>query len=159
MAGVGRGFLYALVAASVAWPALLFSTVVPGPGGDGPAWRPFVLLASSRVCHRLPERSFTTAGLQWAVCGRCSGLYLAAPVGALAAVLVAGRRRSRRSNVTVLTIAALPTVVTLGFEWSGLTPVSNVARLVAALPLGAAVAFVIAGVAGEPAPIGYTRRP
>jgi len=156
MAGVGRRFVYALVAASVAWPALLFSVIVPGPGGDGPAWRPLVLLASSRVCHRIPDRSFTTAGLQWAVCGRCSGLYLAAPIGALGALLLAGRRR--RSHARWLALAALPTAVTMGLEWLGLAPVSNFARLLAALPLGAAVAFVVVSVAGEPAPIGYTRR-
>jgi hypothetical protein len=124
--------------------------------------------AASRICHQRPERSFHTAGVKWPVCGRCSGLYLAAPVGALAAVAASRRRRrpDRSGKTTprvenrflyILALASLPTVVTIAGEWFGVMPVTSLARAIAALPLGAAIAYVITRVAsGPPRPIEYT---
>jgi hypothetical protein len=40
-------------------------------------------------------------------------------------------------------LAALPTFATLAVEWLGVAPVSNAARALAALPAGAAIAFVV----------------
>ena len=75
-----------LVAASIIWPVLL-------TGGwwarahEGPAWLAAgTYLVAGRVCHQKPDRSFHSSGVQWPVCGRCAGLYLAAPAGALAAL-------------------------------------------------------------------------
>ncbi len=160
MAATNHRLVNVLVAASVLWPLLLATAAWPDASGRVPAWSPVVYLAASRVCHQKPERSFHTAGLQWPVCARCAGLYLAAPLGAVAASLVSNRRRLSRSTVTWLVVASLPTAVTLGLEWLTSVPVGNLARTFAALPLGAAVAFAVVGAAGEPrGPIGYTQRP
>jgi hypothetical protein len=86
------------------------------------------------------------------VCGRCAGLYLAAPIGALAAFV--GRRRGRASAVRWLLAAAVPTAVTFALEFTNLAPVSSLARAITALPLGAAVAHVIVSVAGSSRSIG-----
>jgi hypothetical protein len=43
----------------------------------------------------------------------------------------------------VVAVAAVPTAVTLALEWAGLAAPSNMVRAVAALPLGAAITFVI----------------
>jgi hypothetical protein len=43
----------------------------------------------------------------------------------------------------LVAIAAVPTATTLALEWAGLAAPSNVVRAVAALPLGAAIAFVM----------------
>ena len=93
-----------------------------------------------RICHQQPARSFQTAGVQWPVCGRCSGLYLGAPIGAIAIGLA--RRRPRRP-VAWLAIAAIPTAITLALEWLHLADVTNGARALTALPLGAAIAAVL----------------
>lgn len=136
-----------LVAASILWPVLL-------TGGwwarahEGPAWLSVgTYLVAGRVCHQKPERSFHTSGVQWPVCGRCAGLYLAAPAGALAAL--AFWRRKAVPSLTWLAAAAVPTAATVGAEYLGLTPVSSIARAVAALPLGLAVAFFLVSVAGS----------
>jgi hypothetical protein len=106
--------------------------------------------------------------VKWPVCGRCSGLYLGGPIGAVAAVSLSRRRcrpAARRSpnrwirnpNVTLVGLASLPTVVTVLAEVTGLLPVSTLARAAAAVPLGAAIAFVIVRVLAEPLrPIEYT---
>jgi len=145
----------ALVVAAFVWPALLagaWAHEVRSPGG----WSAVVYIAASRICHQRPERSFHTAGVQWPVCGRCSGLYASAPIGALAAVWALRRRRwTRVAGLTTLALAAVPTAVTLAIEWPHLAPMTSVLRALAALPLGAMVAFVlIHGVAGWREPIG-----
>jgi uncharacterized membrane protein len=154
----------ALVVATIVWPLLLVTAAWPDGHGRLPAWSPIVYLAGAGVCHQRPERSFRTAGVQWPVCGRCSGLYLAAPLGAVAAAsIVARRRRLPGRALTWLAVASVPTAVTFALEWLTAVPVSNIARAVAALPLGAAVAFVVVATAAEPGKsgksIGYTQRP
>ena len=44
-------------------------------------------------------------------------------------------------------LTALPTVATFVLEWSGAAPMTSLARAVAALPLGAAIAFLIVSAA------------
>jgi uncharacterized membrane protein len=147
-----------LVIASIAWPLLLGADVWRRAEGHTAAGSIVLHAAASRICHRKPERSFHTRGVQWPVCARCSGLYLAAPVGAIAA-LVAGRRRLRRP-IAVLAAASVPTALTLGVEWLRLADPGNLIRALAALPLGAAAAFLVVGAAGWGRnPIGYTDRP
>ena len=136
-----------LAAAAVCWPVVL-----------GAAWhdhrdhRPGVAsvityVVASRVCHQRPDRSFATGGQQWPVCARCSGLYLAAPAGAWLAL---GLSRRRASGFPLLVpIAALPTAVSMLVEWATPSSVSSLARCLAALPLGAWVAFAIVRVAAE----------
>jgi len=143
----------ALVLASVLWPLLLGGAVWVRLSGE-PALGPAVVyLAASRVCHQKPERTFHTRGVPWPVCGRCAGLYLAAPVGAL----VAARRRrtiARRRLLSWLAVASVPTAVTLALEWLALAEVSNLHRSVAAVPLGAAIALVVVSTAaGRAGPI------
>ena len=138
-----------LVAAAIAWPILLGGAVWQRAAGRSEAWTTVVYLAASRLCHQRPERSFQTAGVQWPVCGRCSGLYLAAPVGALVA-LGSRRRRAIARPVAWLAGASVPTVVTLATEWFGIAPVGSVLRFTAALPLGAVIAAILVGVVSGP---------
>ena len=132
----------ALVIASIVWPLVLAASVCQR-AADGPtAWTAIVHEIGSRICHQRTERSFHTAGAQWPVCGRCSGLYLAAPFGAALAFF---RRRAHdvgRARLW-LAIAAVPTALTLGLEWFGLAPIGNLARFLSALPLGAAAAMAV----------------
>jgi uncharacterized membrane protein len=153
----------ALVAASLLWPIVLGTALWQRSTGAPSIWSSVVYLAGSAICHQRPERTFQAAGAHWPVCGRCSGLYLAAPAGAVIAVGLARRPRRRRSDRSRhnvwLAAAAVPTVVTFVLEWLDLAPVSNLARFFTALPLGAAVALVVVSTAaGPPRPIEYTFR-
>jgi len=150
-----------LVAASLIWPLILTAAVWDRAATGGSISSQAIYFACSRICHQRPERSFYTVGIKWPVCGRCSGLYFSAPVGAVAA-MIARRRRSptesanHRTDRRWLILSSLPTVVTLALEWSG-APVTTLARALAALPLGAAIAFVIVRIAaGRPKAIEYT---
>jgi uncharacterized membrane protein len=105
-------------------------------------------MATSRICHQRPERSFTLRGVPWPVCGRCLGLYLSAPIGA-AIAWSRRRQRARWSPRLLLAIASVPTIVTLALEWTQVSALSNVIRAVSALPLGAAIAAVLIDAAGN----------
>ena len=97
------------------------------------------------VCHQRLERSFVVAGAPMPVCGRCTGLYVAAPFGA-ALVLAPWRGRwSAERRRRFLLWAGAPTAATFLLEITGLWDPGNVWRAVAALPLGAAVAALAAG--------------
>jgi uncharacterized membrane protein len=135
-----------LVSLALLGPLVLVSGWWSRAGGPTRAWDTVVYTAAAGVCHQRPDRSFHTAGTPWPVCGRCSGLYLAAPVGALLGW--SRRLRPRGSARAWLAAAALPTVLTLGLEWWGL-PITNVARTLAALPLGAAVAAILVRTAAD----------
>ena len=144
-----RAVTKALAAGAILWPLLLVAGAASRIA-DGPPWlAATVYAAAGTVCHQLPDRSFHTHDAKWPVCARCSGLYMTAPVGAIAAV--ASRRRLRRSrDLRVLAIAALPTAVSFILEHAGLVAVTSAVRFAAALPLGAALAWVVVCAAAGP---------
>lgn len=135
-----------LVLASVLWPALAAVTVWQRASHPPAAWTTAIYLAASRICHQRAERSFHTAGVQWPVCGRCSGLYLGAAIAGLVASATRRRPRPRLGIVAGLVVAAAPTLATVVLEWSGM-PMTNVVRALAAVPLGFAIAVVVTGAA------------
>lgn len=132
-----------LLGASVAWLALLTAAVLVAH----PALTVIVSRFSSFICHQEPDRTFHIGTAAWAVCARCLGLYSAAPIGALLALTIAWRPRTGRGNFLLLCIAGVPTAATWLAEhalgWPLGWPMTNVIRFVAALPLGAAVAWVM----------------
>ena len=146
------GFLLASLAA--AWAAAILAAPL---GVDHPSHQVRVATAltyvgASYICHQRPERSFHLHGHQLPVCARCTGLYLAAPLG-LAAVMLMRRRAAaddrtyRRWRVAIVA-AAIPTAVSVGLEWIGGPGLSsNVSRALTALPLGAALAAVLGAAA------------
>jgi len=108
------------------------------------ALRPFCAF----ICHQRPERSFFVAGTQLPVCARCMGLY----IGAALAMPLALRARSlpaARRERFVLAAAALPTALTWILEFAAGVPVSNTARFLAALPLGATAAWLVHAVIAD----------
>lgn len=135
----------ALALAALLWPVVLAAAVDVQQHGTRPEWTGVVYLIGSAICHQRPERSFHTAGVQWPVCARCLGLYVSAPIGALLGLIGLRSRRPLRapSPVWLLAWTALPTAGTLALEWGGLMQPGNAGRALAALPLGAAIGFVL----------------
>lgn len=109
------------------------------------------------ICHQRPERSFFNCGVQWPVCGRCSGLYMGAAAGAML-VLALGRRASSTHMTPdgavlrwrrILLVAAAPTAALWVLEVAGLVDPGNAVRFAGALPLGLTVSTWLAAVARE----------
>lgn len=101
-----------------------------------------IYAAGGFICHQRPERSFHLAGVQMPVCARCTGLYLSAAIGAPLALAAAA---IRIGGVSTLVVVALPTAITWTAEMLGLAHPSNMARALAALPLGFAAAWLVIG--------------
>ena len=95
------------------------------------------------VCHQRPERSFFLWAHQMPVCARCTGIYAGAALGALVFGFRMARAPGVRAARTTLALAALPTVVTLVYEWTTGHMPSNTVRALAGLPLGAAVSWIV----------------
>ena len=98
------------------------------------------------VCHQRPERSFFINGRQMAVCARCTGLYAGAAVAVPFVMLLAAAPLPARRARRILVFAALPTLITWTLEFAGVGTFSNIARFIAALPLGFAAAFLVLGI-------------
>lgn len=116
-------------------------------------WLPAAALlyaTGSFICHQLPERSFHIESSQLPVCARCVGIYGGGALGSVIGAsvmarrwIVGGRLQLARSRWMWTTIAAVPTITTFALEWGFGWSISNAVRAVAAVPLGAAVAFVV----------------
>jgi len=119
-----------------------------------PAWPAAIVYGvSSLVCHQLPERSFYWGAVQFAVCSRCTGIYVGAAIAAVgAAAFDPARVAALRPHVRALLVAgAAPTAVTVLAEWLGAWAPSHAVRLAAGLPLGASVLAIVAvAIAGRP---------
>jgi uncharacterized membrane protein len=101
-----------------------------------------VYAAGARVCHQRPDRCFWIDGRPMPVCARCTGLYVSAAVAAPLAIFLAAGLSVRRARLLVA-LAALPTLLTWGLEYAGLAQPSNLARALAAMPLGFAAAWLV----------------
>ena len=112
----------------------------------------FAYLAGSVVCHQLPERSFVTAGLQWPVCARCTGIYVGVAAGFAAWLIlrrVTSRRPDGRAWLTVLAVVAAPTAVSWGSGVLGIWDGNNSIRFALAAPLGLTVGVIAAAVSAK----------
>jgi uncharacterized membrane protein len=148
----------AFVGASVAWfsalPLATFASSRPYPPSLVYLLSFGTYLVGGFLCHQRPERSFFLWGSQMPVCARCTGIYFAAALGAI----VWSARRSEPSSRAWsdvssghaargwLIAAALPTIVTLLYEWAtGDTP-ANWIRALAGLPIGIVAAWIVLSV-------------
>jgi uncharacterized membrane protein len=129
-----------LALTAVTWLALLIlAPVLPVPMAA------ILYALGSRICHQRPERSFHLFAVQLPVCARCAGIYAGAAAGSVLMLSASMRERTFRvSPRTLLLAGALPTLMTLILEWSGVWAGANDARAAAGVPLGLAVAFVVA---------------
>jgi len=139
---------------ATAWVAIV--VVTPVALAHGYVTLPAVVYeAAGLICHQRPERSFHLLGIQLPVCARCFGLYASGAIGAVAACMLADRgveRHGLSSLRSALSIAAIPTAVTLVCEWMGLWYPSGAARAIAALPLGVLAGWALVKSLGGPPP-------
>ena len=129
------------IALALTLGALLWTVAMVGAASlPGVAPSAFIYTLGSVICHQRPERSFALDGQSLPVCARCTGLYISGAIGALLAWLGSGRESRRTRDIPI--IAAIPTLLTLSLEWTGISRLSNVLRALAAVPLGAAAGWI-----------------
>ena len=97
------------------------------------------------VCHQRADRSFRLWNTQMPVCARCLGLYAAAPLGLIWPMRLGRRRRLSQGGLrAVVLLAAAPTGAIVAAEWLGVADAGLWVRAIAALPLGAVAASLLA---------------
>jgi uncharacterized membrane protein len=131
---VGRHLAPILFLVACAWVVLLLAApLLPAPVAAS------AYAIGSLICHQRPERSFHLANTQLPVCARCLGIYGGAAVGTVFAL----GRVSIRRPAAVMIVGAIPTVVTLAVEWTGVLDPGNTMRALSGIVLGATVAAVV----------------
>jgi uncharacterized membrane protein len=88
------------------------------------------------MCHRIPERTLTLAGVAMPLCSRCAGVFGGVALGALAV----WPRLTARPWRWVITAAAGSMVLDVATQDLGLHPVWHVARLATGFAFGYSVA-------------------
>jgi len=110
-------------------------------------WARVARVVWAPLCHQIAGRCLTIGPGPQAVCARCSGLYLGCVAGMmLASAWLMGRRAPRASWMLW---AALPSVVDFLLPFVGLPQLSNVPRLLLAVPPGVFAGIFLALGVGE----------
>lgn len=99
----------------VALTACVVLALIAMPPFVGPAGQSFLMYAFSSVCHQIPSRSPHIDGVSFAVCDRCTGLYLGIAAGSLAGLWLQGPRRflSRHAGPAILAV-----LIPIGADWA-----------------------------------------
>ena len=97
----------------------------------------------SHVCHQAPERSFFIAGHPFAVCARCTGLYLGFAVAVITYPLTTSLKRTRAPERRWLFMAAVPLAIDFSVGFLGIWDNTHSSRLLTGALLGAAAVFYI----------------
>jgi uncharacterized membrane protein len=152
----------AFVAAAFAWAVLLVAVPFIASRSHATSLGTVIVVAvyaiGSFVCHQLPERSWRLWTAQMPVCARCAGIYLGAAIAATACSVAQPFRAARMDGGrpeglrydrlrVLLAVAALPSAITLVYEWTtGVTP-SNALRFAAGIPIGVVVTWLVVSAA------------
>ena len=134
---------------AVAWAGVLALVFVAGTFlapvlvGGGSVWGAMLHLLYAPLCHQMPERSLSIGAGTQAVCARCAGLYLGGVAGLWIGALLLQRSRLRPRPLW-LAVAIAPTLIDFALSWLGLPSLTNVPRLVLALPAGVVAALFLA---------------
>ena len=133
-------------AAVTAGSLLLVGLIVGAPMAQSTGHGGFaftIYRAFRYVCHQLPERSFHLAGHQFAVCARCTGLYVGFAAASLIYPLVRSLKRTDAPAPRWLLVAAAPMTIEVALDLLGIWKNTHLSRLITGLVLGSIAAFYV----------------
>jgi len=106
----------------------------------------FIYRTFSFLCHQLPDRSFDLAGHQFAVCSRCTGLYVGFALTALAYPLIRPLRTTKTPALIWLILATVPLLVDFSLGYFNIWANTHASRFITgALLSSVAVFYIIPG--------------
>lgn len=108
-----------------------------------PFWALTIYRGFSYVCHQIPERSFFIAGHPFAVCSRCTGLYVGFAAAAFAYPLVRSLRNTEAPRRKWLFLAATPLAIDFAVGYLGIWENTHSSRFTTGALLGAAAVFYV----------------
>jgi uncharacterized membrane protein len=108
-----------------------------------PAFASAIYKVFSFVCHQIPERSFHLAGNQFAVCSRCTGLYVGFAVAALVYPLARSLIRTDTPRRRWLILAAVPLLIDFSLTYFGVWSNTHLTRFSTGALLAAVAVFYV----------------
>ena len=108
-----------------------------------PLFAALLYLTFSPICHQLPERSFSYLGYPWAVCHRCSGIYLGLFVMSLVLPFIRSAGRCAIINPAWVILASLPIALDATLPFLGLWTNTPLTRFSTGLLFGTMVATLL----------------
>jgi len=121
-----RRRIVGLYAAALAGECLWLGAIIAAPylRSRDSGWAPILYSCFAPLCHQRPDRSFYAFGYPWAVCARCSGIYLGILLGLLAYPFRRGFDILRLPKLSALALVSAPIALDaaaniLGFWNSG----------------------------------------
>jgi uncharacterized membrane protein len=110
------------------------------------SWAAVCYATFSHLCHQIPERSFSIAGHQFAVCSRCTGIYGGFAVATLGYPLLRSLRSTDTPARIWLFLAAAPVGIDFALGYFGIWENTHLSRFVTGALLGSvAVLYVMPG--------------
>jgi uncharacterized membrane protein len=97
----------------------------------------------SFLCHQLPDRSFHLAGHQFAVCSRCTGLYVGFALTALAYPVIRPIRTTTTPALIWLILAAIPLLVDFSLGYFNIWANTHASRFITGALLSSVAVFYI----------------
>ena len=97
----------------------------------------------SYVCHQIPVRSFHLAGHQFAVCSRCTGLYMGFAVATLVYPLTRSLIRTDTPRRRWLILAAVPLLIDFSLTYFGVWSNTHLTRFATGALLGSVAVFYV----------------
>jgi uncharacterized membrane protein len=101
------------------------------------------------ICHQIDGRSFHVFGFPFAVCSRCSSIYIAFLAGTLIYPLIRDLQRPAMPSRTLLTLAVLPMALDAGANFLGIYEATFLSRTLTGALFGLLLPFVVLPVAIE----------
>jgi uncharacterized membrane protein len=95
------------------------------------------------LCHQLPERSFFIAGHKFAVCSRCTGVYLGFVVTLALYPLLKSLRRTDLPARKWLIAASVPLLIDFGVTFFGVWENTHTTRFLTGMLLGSVMVFYV----------------
>ena len=97
----------------------------------------------SYLCHQIPERSFHLAGEQFAVCSRCTGLYVVFTIATFTYPLFHSLRLTDTPRIIWLFASALPLAIDFSLTYFGVWQNNHFTRFTTGALFGAVAAIFI----------------
>lgn len=124
---------------------LLLLAIVGAPSiADGhPTLAAAIYKLFSYLCHQISDRSFHIAGHQFAVCSRCTGLYVGFALTAIAYPLMRPLRKATPPPLVWLILAAIPIAVDFSLGYFNIWANTQASRFATGFVLSAVAVFYI----------------
>lgn len=127
-----------LLVPALVWCAGFLLLPLTGPVGDGLADQVY-----GRVCHQLEDRSFSWDSVPWAVCVRCSSIYLAFTATMIIVPLIRGLDRWTPFGPRAFALWLVPAILDAALNFSGLHVADTVTRTVTGALAGVGLGVTI----------------